>query len=91
MKVWRGFESEHSANLVLVGEFETDDRATEAKTLIEDATALAYEELRRCGDDVDALMSRPKLSKEVLDFLMAREMTICRLLSHWESTPLASS
>lgn len=41
MKVWYGFGSEHSANLVLIGEFETADLANETLDLLNEATDIA--------------------------------------------------
>jgi hypothetical protein len=35
MKVWCGFGSEHSANLVMIGRFKDTSEATEAKEIIE--------------------------------------------------------
>ena len=39
MKIWHGFGSEHSANLVMIGRFKTAKDAKEALALIEKITA----------------------------------------------------
>ena len=36
MKIWKGFGSEHSANMVLIGHFKDVQSATETKKLIEE-------------------------------------------------------
>ncbi|WP_432284201.1 DUF6375 family protein [Aminobacter sp. BA135] len=41
MKLWNGYGSEHSANLVLIGTFENADKAEEAVKLLQDATDVA--------------------------------------------------
>lgn len=38
MKIWRGYGSEHSSNLVMIGHFKTVARAVEAKRIIERLT-----------------------------------------------------
>lgn len=44
MKVWIGFGSEHSANLVVIGKFESDAKAQQALDLLNEATAVARAE-----------------------------------------------
>lgn len=41
MKVWMGYGSEHSANLVIIGKFENANKAAEALDLLNQATAIA--------------------------------------------------
>lgn len=41
MKLWNGYGSEHSANMVLIGTFESSDKAEEAVKLLKDATDVA--------------------------------------------------
>ena len=36
MKIWKGFGSEHSANMVLIGHFKDVQSATETKNWIEE-------------------------------------------------------
>lgn len=43
MRIWQGYGSEHSANLVIIGEFKSDGDAVAAEQLIERAAALAYQ------------------------------------------------
>jgi uncharacterized glyoxalase superfamily protein PhnB len=38
MKIWRGFGSEHSANLVMIGHFESASEASKAKDIIDRLT-----------------------------------------------------
>ncbi len=44
MKIWAGFGSEHSMNLVMIGRFVEASDAADAKRLIDDLTALVLEE-----------------------------------------------
>ena len=41
MKVWVGYGSEHSANLVIVGTFKSEASAKKAQSLLEELTAIA--------------------------------------------------
>lgn len=41
MKIWKGYGTEHSANLVIVGNFKTIEDASKAKTIIEELTKIA--------------------------------------------------
>ena len=41
MKVWFGFGSEHSANLVIIGEFKSPHDAAEMHSIIDHFTAAA--------------------------------------------------
>ena len=41
MKLWNGYGSEHSANMVLIGTFESADKAEEAVKLLEEVTEIA--------------------------------------------------
>jgi hypothetical protein len=44
MKVWFGYGSEHSANLVMIGEFKTAEDAQTALDLLNEATQIARED-----------------------------------------------
>jgi hypothetical protein len=44
MKIWNGYGTEHSANLVIVGSFKTIDDATKAKNLIEELTQIVLDD-----------------------------------------------
>lgn len=39
MKIWYGYGSEHSANLVMIGQFKEEDDATKAKEIIDKISA----------------------------------------------------
>lgn len=43
MKIWFGYGTEHSANLVIIGRFKTVDDAREAESLLNEWTELARE------------------------------------------------
>ncbi len=68
MKIWFGYGSEHSSNLVIIGTFKTEDRAKEALRLINEATELAAAE-SSAGRVVAGEPPDRKLSDPVLDFL----------------------
>jgi hypothetical protein len=44
MKVWVGYGSEHSANLVIIGKFKTETLATDAKSMLERLAKIARED-----------------------------------------------
>jgi hypothetical protein len=44
MKIWPGYSSEHSSNLVMIGQFKQLEDATEAKEIIEQITRLVMAE-----------------------------------------------
>ena len=44
MKVWVGYGSEHSANLVIIGKFKTESSASEAKSMLERLATIARED-----------------------------------------------
>lgn len=46
MKVWMGYGSEHSANLVIIGKFKDVAEATEALNLLNEATEIARDDER---------------------------------------------
>lgn len=41
MKIWTGYGSEHSANLVVIGTFESDEAAQKAEALLNEITRIA--------------------------------------------------
>ena len=51
MKIWMGYGSEHSANLVIIGKFKSDDKAEAALKLLEEATTVAR------ADEANGLLS----------------------------------
>jgi hypothetical protein len=70
MKIWRGYGSEHSMNLVMIGRFENAGDAARAEEAIEDITAQVSVEVQAgaievgersadtYSDDMRALLSR---------------------------------
>lgn len=74
MKIWSGYGSEHSMNLVMIGSFKQASDAEEARDLIGQISELAQNEPNRSFND-DPRESR--FSDKVLDFFMkANLMTI---------------
>lgn len=70
MKVWNGYGSEHSMNLVMIGQFESIEGAEKAKELIETVTEQIYDKVD-CGDN------RPKrFSDEVMDVFRENNLYI---------------
>lgn len=62
MKIWHGYGSEHSMNLVMIGHFKNADDAEKTQNLIEQLT----EGLR---DKIDIGTSRDRYGDDVLDLL----------------------
>jgi Family of unknown function (DUF6375) len=74
MKIWSGFGSEHSMNLVMIGRFE-DARDTEAaKLLIDRLTALVDEE--QAAGQLVVGEPQGRFSDKVLDFLSTNNFVI---------------
>lgn len=73
MKVWRSYGSEHSANLVMIGSFETEDDARKIEDLFTEFSEKASEEHDggRLKDD----WTNTRYSDEVLKFLMDNNVT----------------
>lgn len=71
MKIWNGYGSEHSMNLVMIGQFESVEGAEKAKELIEAVTEQIYDKVD-CGID-----NRPKrFSNEVMEILREKDLYI---------------
>lgn len=66
MKVWHGFGSEHSANLVMIGRFKTAKDAKEALALIENITAQVKKDQENKAN-TDTVTGR--YGREMLDLL----------------------
>ena len=49
MKVWIGYGSEHSANLVIIGKFASGKKANAALALLNEATRIAREDEAAVG------------------------------------------
>lgn len=71
MKIWHGYGSEHSMNLVMIGHFKSPEDAEKTQQLIEQLS----EGLK---DKIDIGTSRDRFGDDVLDLL--RE-TNCNILS----------
>src|SRR5690606_4663840 len=70
MKIWNGYGSEHSMNLVMIGQFESLGEAEKAKDLIESVTGQIYDKVD-CGDN------RPRrFSDEVMDVFREKNLYI---------------
>ena len=75
MKVWSGYGTEHSANLVIIGNFKTIEAAAKTKKQIEDLSELALAEYdeRDCEASLQKLACG-KMSKEILDYYSANNI-----------------
>lgn len=62
MKIWRGYGSEHSMNLVMIGHFKSVEDAEKTQELIEQLK-------EGLGDKVDIGTSRERYGKDVLELL----------------------
>ncbi len=71
MKIWHGYGSEHSMNLVMIGHFKSPEDADKTQKLIERLTA-------ELSDKIDIGTSRDRYDDDVLDVL--RE-TNCYILT----------
>jgi len=67
MKIWNGYGSEHSMNLVMIGSFKHERDAAKAKDLINELGELAKKEPFRSFKDDPA---EARFRREVLEFLM---------------------
>jgi hypothetical protein len=67
MKIWFGYGTEHSANLVIVGHFKKVEDAKEAESLINEWTELAREH--------EPPHNESSFGKEFLDFFMRRNFS----------------
>lgn len=72
MKIWSGYGSEHSMNLVMIGSFRTASDAEEVKDLIAEIAEQVSKEPMRSYDD-DPRESR--FSKEMLDFFTKAKLS----------------
>lgn len=65
MKSWYGFGSEHSANLVIIGTFETDKDAANAESFLNEWAELAREKEPAANAD--------KTEPEILDLFVKKD------------------
>ncbi|MCL4851662.1 MAG: hypothetical protein KJZ78_09805 [Bryobacteraceae bacterium] len=70
MKIWCGYGSEHSANLVIIGKFKTENDARSVRTLIADMTRIVREEQER--GKLDVANSPESYPEEILDIIKTR-------------------
>lgn len=66
MKVWVGYGSENSANLVIIGKFESTQKADEALKLLEEATRIARAD--ESAGRLTAGSMTSKFSHDMMDF-----------------------
>ncbi len=74
MKIWRGFGSEHSANLVIIGHFETPENAAAAVTALEGATRIAVEDAD--AGRIVAGQVPHKFSSQMLEYLSKTNISL---------------
>ena len=67
MKLWAGFGSEHSMNLVMIGRFADASDAADAKRLIDQLTALVMEE--QAARQIQVGEPQDRFPDKVLEFL----------------------
>lgn len=62
MKVWRGYGSEHSMNLVMIGKFKSVDDAKKSKKIIDQLT-------EKLTDKIEVGNTRDRYSEDILSLL----------------------
>lgn len=72
MKIWNGYGSEHSMDLVMIGSFKRVDDATEVKDLIGELVEQVSKEPMRSYDDDP---KEARFSKEMLDFFVKTNLS----------------
>lgn len=72
MKIWYGYGSEHSANLVLIGHFDSADKAQAALELLNEAAAVAR------ADDDDGLLQpgRREFSERQMELFRRKSLSV---------------
>lgn len=74
MKIWIGYGSEHSANLVIIGKFESDNDAEAALNLLNEATAIAR------ADEAGGVLSPGEVTKTfspaIMDLYQCTELSL---------------
>ena len=68
MKIWKGYGSEHSANLVIIGTFKTIEDASEVKGIIEELTAVVRDDEK--NGLIKAGESYNRLSESISNFVL---------------------
>ena len=75
MKIWKGYGSEHSANLVMIGHFKDAQDAELVKELLDQLTQQVMQYTN--GGEMDQLRL-DRYPKELLDFLMKANLASLR-------------
>jgi|SRR5580698_6217967 hypothetical protein len=70
MKIWFGYGSEHSSNIVLIGRFKTLQDAEGALELLKQAEALATREYE--AGRLETIEHRANIPNDVMEFIKAR-------------------
>lgn len=66
MKVWLGYGSEHSANLVIIGTFKSTEEAQDTKSLLDEMTRIAEQDEKSGHLKIDG--GNTKFSKTFLEY-----------------------
>lgn len=69
MRIWNGFGSEHSMNLVMIGEFKTAYDADQAKRVIDQLTTQVHKESD--AHRADAKPHQQRFTEEMLNLLQS--------------------
>lgn len=75
MKIWKGYGSEHSMNLVMIGHFQEARDAEKVKDLLDQLTGQVMQDTD--GGQIDKL-PRDRFSETMLEFLMKANLYILR-------------
>ena len=75
MKIWKGYGSEHSANLVMIGDFKEARDAEEAQKLLEHLVNQITQDTNEAGDDWPP---RDRFTDTMLEFLMKTNLLSLR-------------
>jgi len=68
MKIWKGYGSEHSMNLVMIGRFKENKDAEEAKELIEELAKIVN------LDEEDQSISSNRYSERMMEFFKSANL-----------------
>ena len=75
MKIWKGYGSEHSANLVMIGHFKEARDAEETKRLIDQIINWVMQDTNESGSDWPP---RDRFTDTMLEFLMKTNLVSLR-------------
>lgn len=71
MKIWNGYGSEHSANIVMIGQFKSTTEAEETKKLIEELIGRLFDLVGYSADEE----SPQRFSDEVMKILIEKNLS----------------